>query len=191
MEWAGISQSLSSPKIETVFSPQKPGNRSASKMTKKVPFADVTNGAAKTLVLAPAPSAPAPSAPASSAAVFEDHAAWDEWEESCQQSDGMMGEAALYMSSADSADADFEREQDELWLLFESGAVPPVIDDLSLQTAEPLRALLSGVTLLAAYVLIVAATTWHTFYPEGELTAAPAILLPASRIKLLLDSWEF
>ena len=168
MAWHGVSASLGSPMVETVFSPP---------MHKRQPFGDATNvnrAAAPAQKAAPK-KAVVPAASLSEAAEHED--IWNAWSE---RDDAMSPETA----------AAVEKYTEESWDLWE-GASPSGAKGLSPATAEPIGTLVSRAALLGAYVLIVAVAIGWTFFPAPREPALPTAPAMESRVRVLLDEWTF
>ena len=193
MSWTGISNMMS-PQINggSLFSPPMRKRRTAK--SAKVPFADVTNG--------PSATPKKTSTPVPSEATNSHDEIWEKLEahqqpetpvETGQESEARQpetpcetGEEALYLA------VEIDKATDELWDYFEHGETA---DASHLHAAKPVRTLLSGLTLLVTYILIVAAATWGTFQPEhlpmGHLTHAAPKEITMRPHQLVLDSWDF
>ncbi len=90
--------------------------------------------------------------------------------------------------------AKIESATEECWEFWEAESRSPR-DQISLETTEPLRELLDGITLLVVYCLLAAAVSTLTFFPWSDgapVPAAPAVTDEhISRVRFLLEEWTF
>ena len=160
--WLGIAANLQSP-LENVFSPEmRPRN------TRRIPsYANKENAQNNYRKLNLGEKVPA-KAP-SPTSVDQD---WDAFEAASPQ----PSEVETPLSES------FTKVQDDYWETMEMYAATS--DDMSLETAQPIKALAIGVSLLAAYIFIVVAAMGWTFFPEAKPIAP--LELPMSRPYMFL-----